>query len=642
MALFDRNSIIGSEYDWFKDKLDPSFSIDDGPESKVIFGYNGIGKTTIFKCLKELNNSLVDFLDYDEVKDSVKKQKTNLTIATNITQIEEIKTEIDNLKTSVDLKKIINEKIGITNATTAKKFGSRIQEVQKDGTFDGFKKTQSEIGEVENLVGDISPKVFFEIQEELSSVVDAKDELEKEKKRLLFAALENINETLDSNDNVCPVCNSHIADIKQVVQDKMNSLSKVKSDLILKLKKSNYSVDSNKIKELAEAYELVSNDDDLKAEYIVCGGLSSNYPDITNNHNKITKSKSQLSVLLEQAEDSFRNVQKVIDFLKSDLEKYFHVEPKNVKTDSENYSFSIKFPRETKTYSTGELNLICFLFKMYSFIGSDKTTMIFDDPVSSLDFINHYKIAYEIVKNAKPKKTMVVLTHSVELINSINSQHKGFFKFYYLEERKGTLSIQEISKSYTIKENPNIITLDNLPEISQFNGLIEALKRRETKSQRDGNSLYKLFHYTVEAQHLDNDFSKFSNHSLINLIDSFKGFSGSDFFTNSAEKIIHLVALRVWLEKKLYDLIPSESKDLKDEFLSTDSLGGKINLLLPLDKLPLISTQSGLSRDALMSKKVMLNQNMHYDSQIMPFAYAINLSFDMIEEEIGEFKKLLP
>jgi hypothetical protein len=53
-----------------------------------------------------------------------------------------------------------------------------------------------------------------------------------------------------------------------------------------------------------------------------------------------------------------------------------------------------------------------------------------------------------------------------------------------------------------------------------------------------------------------------------------------------------------------------------------------------------VTIPSTLTRDSLMSKKVMLNECIHYDSQVMPFAYASNLSIDNINNEIVEIKKL--
>src|SRR5690606_9687376 len=151
----------------------------------------------------------------------------------------------------------------------------------------------------------------------------------------------------------------------------------------------------------------------------------------------------QRATLLVQAQTSYQSIQNEIGSLIRDLSIYFGVIPSNIVSNPTQYTVTIKFPREIKTYSSGELNLISFLFKIYSFIGSDKTIMILDDPVSSLDLINHYKIAYEIVKNAKTR-TLIILTHSVEFINVVNSQHPNSFDYYYLEQTNGIISIQKI------------------------------------------------------------------------------------------------------------------------------------------------------------------------------------------------------
>ena len=43
---------------------------------------------------------------------------------------------------------------------------------------------------------------------------------------------------------------------------------------------------------------------------------------------------------------------------------------------------------------------------------------------------------------------------------------------------------------------------------------------------------------------------------------------------------------------------------------------------------------------SIISKKVMLNQNLHFFSQVQTFSYAMNISFDDLTREIYELKKL--
>jgi hypothetical protein len=321
------------------------------------------------------------------------------------------------------------------------------------------------------------------------------------------------------------------------------------------------------------------------------------------------------------------------------MTKYFEVNPVNIVSDSIKFTVSIKFPREIKTYSSGELNLISFLYKIYSFIGSDKSTMILDDPVSSLDLVNHYKIAYEIVRNSHIK-TLIILTHSVEFINVVNSQYPGKFDYYYLEQSNGVISIQLIPSITPGTTNPNIITLDRLADNGTFSDFINALKLRETDP--NNTPIQTLFHYTVLPEHLDGDPSKFSNHSLFTLIDNYTTFAQSDFFAMSFLKVQYLCAIRIWLEKKLYELIPTSDSALQNRYLNLHSLNDKISCIIPFSGTPPVTIPTGLTRDVLMSKKVMLNQSVHFYSQIMPFAYAINLSLDMLKDEIIELRTLLP
>jgi len=639
MALFDKNSITNTDYDWFKNRLDNNFSIADDQKPKVIFGFNGIGKSTLFKCIKELNNNSVEFLEYGELKNILTKQKDELIISPNINQINNLNDQIESLKTAFDLKKNLKDNFGISTISHARNLGLRIQNAQRDGSFSGFVKAQSDISAIEILLGTVSPKVFIAVQNEIATVQNAQQELHNEKKHLLFHALNVIDSITDANETVCPVCGNSAVNLKQTIQNKMAQLNNVQSNLINKLKTFNVTVDANAINNMVTAYGQIDADIDFKADYLLCNGSSANYNNIQQNYIQIMALQAQLNPLLVQAQAGYNHIQNVLSSLEHDLIKYFGVSPANIISDPRKFTITIKFPREIKTYSSGELNLISFLYKIYSFLGSDKTIMILDDPVSSLDLVNHYKIAYEIVRNSSIK-TLIILTHSVEFINVINSQYPNRFDYYYLEQSSGVISIQLIPIISHRSGNPNIITLDRLTDNGAFLGLINALKIRETDPSNI--PIQTLFHYTVTSINLDGDPSRFSNHSLYALIDNFTTFVQGDFFTTSYLKVQYLCALRIWIEKKLYELIPTSNSVLQNRYLSLHSLNDKINCLFPISGASPVTIPTGLTRDALMSKKVMLNQGVHYYSQIMPFAYAINLSLDMLRDEIIELRTLLP
>jgi ABC-type dipeptide/oligopeptide/nickel transport system ATPase subunit len=123
-------------------------------------------------------------------------------------------------------------------------------------------------------------------------------------------------------------------------------------------------------------------------------------------------------------------------------------------------------------------------------VGSEKDTLLLDDPVSSLDLTNHYKIAFEIVKKSSSNKKIIVLTHSIELINVINSQYpqNPHFSYFYLEEENSKISIQEIDN----KIGANIITLRNLSGYDKI-GIIKDLIEKSTDYTMK-NPIHKLFH----------------------------------------------------------------------------------------------------------------------------------------------------
>ena len=52
-------------------------------ENSIIFGSNGIGKTTIYRKLKE-SYSNFDYLDYEDTKNAFLKNKKNITLNTSL------------------------------------------------------------------------------------------------------------------------------------------------------------------------------------------------------------------------------------------------------------------------------------------------------------------------------------------------------------------------------------------------------------------------------------------------------------------------------------------------------------------------------------------------------------------------------
>jgi ABC-type cobalamin/Fe3+-siderophores transport system ATPase subunit len=139
--LFDSAAIASarlntSEFGWFLDTLDASFCLPDNTDLAV-FGFNGIGKTTLVRLLKKLPNSSYFFFDYED--DSVRSdllsnkfKKNEVQIKIDVSQISDLETLLNNEKANLEaaVKNGLGAKMGITNATTAKKYSQVIKDAQ--------------------------------------------------------------------------------------------------------------------------------------------------------------------------------------------------------------------------------------------------------------------------------------------------------------------------------------------------------------------------------------------------------------------------------------------------------------------------------------------------------------------------------
>jgi hypothetical protein len=344
---------------------------------------------------------------------------------------------------------------------------------------------------------------------------------------------------------------------------------------------------------------------------------------------QLREKETELSRLEQQRDDLYQKLKESELSIKDEISSYFGVEQRNIKFSNSKKTLTILLPREVNTYSTGEMNFLSFVFRIYDFIGSDKEILILDDPVSSLDIINHYKIAYRLVKTAT-SKTVVILTHSVELLNTISSQFGDDFDFYYIEEDSDDLIIQNIE---SVRTGENILTLNRL--ISQDEKrIIEALIQKESFENSD--EIHKLFHYSGSFSH--DDYTDFDNEYLVDIIENYQTIQNTNFLENTYKKVITIASVRVWVEKQMRDLIHDEV--VLSNYDEKCTITQKINYLFPRTGDNRVETPLMFSREKLMSYKVMMNQGIHYQSQVMPFAYALNVSIVDLNKEIEQIKKL--
>lgn len=620
---------IPIEYKWFADKLDNNFELILGDKSKVIFGFNGIGKSTLCKILQGLNFSNVEFLDYDQQKNSL-INNDEIRLSYQIKEISRLEKEIYKINNDLQIDNLLKNN-GLGNKSIRKKVHPELEIFYKNNKFPKFKLPKTDTIKFLRKYKNLNFKNFFTYYCELYKISKADEELEKNNKQKLYDALKLIKSSVDSSEKECPLCDT-VIDWQSSLDKKIEELSDVKSELIEKYQSKKGTITVEELNfQLSALAELKANEN--LAFDVAIASSEEEYEKIASLQSELEDKIKERNSLLTIAHKKFNLVLSKKEYLENDLKRYFNVEKSNITYDTKNDIITIKFPREIKNYSTGEINLITFLYSVYSFLGSDKDTLVLDDPVSSLDIINQYKIAFEIVNNISTDKSMLVLTHSTDFLNIINSQYPKQFEFMYLEQSNGIIYIDKIDY-INLNDNPNIITLDKIKNCDN-DGLIEYIKKRDSDTSID----FEVLHYSDSEHFIDGDSNKLSNYGLINLIDNFTSFTHKDFYENSYNKIKYLAAIRVWIEKQLFNSINPTDISKQKEYLAKNTIDNRISFLIPRGENLQINGKT-ITREQLMCKKVMLNQGIHYNSQIAPFAYAINLSLDELQKEINSIRDI--
>lgn len=618
---------------WLSNKMDDSFEIRVDNKSVVVFGFNGIGKTSFAKCLKEDSSLNYRFLDYEE--DIFGDDATKIVIAPNLLKIKEAENKIKESEAQIEFGAYAKTNgFKKTKAKNDPAFLSTFKSSLPKGNFSCNIFTNRNDYElfVKKHIG-TEPKIFFDIIAPLSEASSSKTELDNFKTAKWIELIENSKQFVDSS-NDCPVCGTHFDDVLQAIETKQASLKAATSELIETMSSKGYPCDSKTIDLYLSLCNELSKNQKLLNDYAIIGNDLAKYDSVESHITNISTNNAILTSLNANKLKKYNEIKNRECQFKNDVARYLKIPITSIAFNDSNCEIVITLDREVYKYSTGERHILWFIYQIYTFLGSDSPVLVLDDPASSLDLINMYKIAFEIVRCCGYNdKYLLVFTHSIDLVNAINSQRQSFLDIYYIEELNGKLLSDEIQ--YKTAGLPNVFTLERLVS---FHPLIaKSLKKREDEGRSSLEHL--VYHYdnsgTPHASQID---PALTNISLINLIDSFVSFSKTDFYKDVFIKILYLLALRVWLEKELFGLIPVTDTATISSFLLAESISDKISCIIsaPTNYLK----AKGIEKEDLMSKKVMLNQNAHYYSQIMPFAYAMNLSFDDLGREIGELKAL--
>lgn len=608
-------------------KFDDSFNIKLEKKSKIIFGYNGIGKTTIYKYLKEKYKEY-DYLDYDESEKSFLKSKKEVVIGARIQTITKLKSEIDQLKSDIDLDGIL-KKYDYGSQVKSKKVSDNLANIQKTKEIEKITLSKEEINIANEIVYEEIRKNFFDKYREIIKVANIKDEMEYLKNFYMTKAYQSLINSIDSHETTCPTCNTHgIHNLKEIIKQKKEDYEGSSKSVFGDFK---FKEEIDREKQIKKLIELAKSLDDTKiSELLICDFDNERRKKLIKIIDEINTKKSQIEKLQERLKEYYKNIKKEEKDIKEYFENRFDIE--KLQFDDKENKIIIKFKRPVDTYSEGEIHLIILLFKLYEFRINDSDKLIIDDPLTSYDLINQYKTLFEIVNTVSDDKKILIFTHNIEMINIVNSQNSKVFEYQYIEKYLGKLYLENID----LKASGSVLCLNNLLELDD-NGYLKLLIERE---KEENKNYHKVFHYDTSYVLNDKLFNGLTNEYFVEIIEKFeeKKVKNESFKKNIYNKIIYMCAIRVWIEKKFYENFCTDM-DIMMELLGK-TFSEKINIIFPKNsKSLLLEKYPELTREFLMSKKVMLNQNEHYLSQIIPFNYALNISLDDLIYEIDNIKQ---
>lgn len=615
--------------------FDADFNITIGDKVKIILGPNGTGKTSLYKNIK---NRFLDysFIDYDEVEKSVIAKKNTIIIGSSIVELDSKNKEKQELLDSIDVKE--NLKIfGITNKTNSEAVSKNLEKLRKNPEL-AIEQFKEENLEIIFSMDDNYSSFFGENAKKIIDIKEIKTQIEDIKNNFKKHILNEIDNYLDDDEFICPVCGiKNNEPIKMIIAKKLSELKCLEEEIVINYQKKHSEMKPEKILEDISNIKSIVEENNISIEnienYFICGGNKEKSKIILESQEKLKKLNDEITKLESEKEKFYKTLKEHKEDLKSTFQLQFYVKDEDINFSDESKEISIKLPRKVEEYSTGEINLMTFIICILEFISSNKECLVIDDPLSSYDIPNQYRIIYEIVTAKSDTKKILIFTHNVDTINIANTQYSSLFEYEVLEKRKDTLYLNKI----TFSSSTNILSVDELKKhISQdYNHLnyINLLTKKETWNDEiaDEYENHLIFHYDEPFQKkIDN--IDYTNDYLADLIDNFDDstFQNKSYLENTADKIIYTAALRIWIEKQFY--INSNN----DSSLHRKQFGDKIKYMFSNNRW---TGSSKVTRKYLMSKKVMLNQHIHQQSQIMPFYYVLNLTLDDISKEIKDIKE---
>ncbi len=609
-------------------KVDKAFNIKN--ENAIYLGPNGIGKTTTYSILKQ-KYPTYGFFSYDDCKEKITKEKKKITISIRTTDIEELKKNKEEIINNLDIKNNGFKKYGITSGMKAGEYSDYCKDIYNNPENGILNFNNNKIVIFNNIEDETKKLFLLQNIDNIENISITGLELENIRNKYISDSLKFLENAIDENDTICPVCGyDHKESILKLYKEKEKiyrfNLDSVIEKYMLLTNKSKNEVQTD----ILEMIDLVKNNNLNKIDatnYIIIGKDTKNVNDILDAKKEIKDINDEIAELEIERDLFYNNLIDNWDKVEKTLKEAFKETGVKVEKDDVQKSIIISLKREASTYSTGELNYIVFLINILEFEYSNRKNIVIDDPLSSYDIKKQYEIVFDIMSRLiKNQKKVIIFTHNINLINIINSQYPSKFSYYFID------SINNEIKNYqlNIKDDGSILNIDelldyiddSLEEKQWIKLLIDKDLKWEETSER-----HKLFHYDEEYT---DELTGLSNMDLYNLVENFETITTGSFELMSAKKILLLCSMRIWIEKKL-----------------TDNYNGKLNgnQLFPKIKEYFKHKENWkkdlhIEQEDLTKRKVMLNQNNHYKSQIIPFQYALSISTDELIRDINETKNL--
>ena len=481
-SKLEKENIFCSDFNDFNENNIIEFS---NQGIAVLYGPNGIGKTSLTKILnQEQNTKFAAKLNNDVIEDEddffhiitdqnhrniIAGETSDFLLGEDIAREFELKTLIENESKEI-FEKNLNQKLK-NDYNISKKTSNLLNEITnpdmknfiEDIVNSRSKGKKIIIDKFIQFVNHLTLETIDEFDE--AKMIFLKDDFEKTKS-IISSILEIDSLQISKNEGIikieehseaikvltkfdyvkeCIICDNTINtnelfDLKTTQkEDIFESLDDFTKEILEKIINL---IDGNDPFDIKDIFlEAIKNNNktlvtDLKAkidEYfdIYNKQINNLFVDCLNDTDLETNIDEYNELLINQPEFSFEDVRFIEMIINENIEKDIKLERDNdnkLKLLLGNTEL-LNQERDNLSLSTGEQNFISLAFELLKAKKSDKKIIVLDDPISSFDSIYKNKIVYCIIKFLE-SKTQIILTHSTDLIKLMENQYKNCFNLY--------------------------------------------------------------------------------------------------------------------------------------------------------------------------------------------------------------------